>query len=70
MGGRTSGRVVAFDDQRGYGTVRGPDGVELFFHCTAIADGSRTIGTGVAVTYEVVPGQRGRYEADRVAGDG
>ena len=27
----------------GYGTVADADGAEWFFHCTAIADGTRTI---------------------------
>ena len=60
------GRVVAFDAHAGYGTVRGDDGRELFFHCTAIADGSRRIPTGADVSYEVVPGHNGRWEAARV----
>ena len=46
-----------FDDAEGYGTVARPsDGAEHFFHCTAIADGTRTIDVGAAVTFEVVPG--------------
>ena len=58
-----NGTVVDFDEHRGYGTVRGDDGVEHFFHCTAVADGSRTIAVGTAVTYDVVPGRLGRWEA-------
>jgi cold shock CspA family protein len=58
------GTVTEFDDHRGYGTVRAEDdGTELFFHCTAIADGTRTIGVGVEVEYDVVPGRLGRWEA-------
>jgi cold shock CspA family protein len=38
-------------------------GVERFFHCTAIADGTRTIAVGSPVTYEVVPGRLGLWEA-------
>lgn len=57
------GRVVDFDEQRGWGTVRGDDGDELFFHCTAVADGSRTIAVGTTVVYRVVAGHRGRWEA-------
>jgi cold shock CspA family protein len=57
------GTVVAFDEHRGYGSVRAEEGDELFFHCTAIADGSRTIPVGTAVVFAVVPGHRGRYEA-------
>jgi cold shock CspA family protein len=57
------GEVVAFDEHAGYGTVRGDDGRSLFFHCTAVADGTRRIDVGARVTYEVVPGHLGRYEA-------
>jgi len=58
-----TGTISAFDGHKGYGTVRTTDGPDLFFHCTAIADGSRTVEVGAAVTFEVVPGQLGRYEA-------
>ena len=57
------GRVVEFDEHVGTGTVEGEDGVRLFFHCVAIADGSRRIDVGAAVTYDVAPGHLGRYEA-------
>jgi cold shock CspA family protein len=60
------GRVTAFDGDAGTGAVTGDDGVERFFHCTAIADGSRTIAVGTAVEYDVVPGHLGRWEADAV----
>ncbi len=60
------GRVVEFDDHVGTGTVEGEDGTRLFFHCVAIADGSRRIDVGTAVTYDVVPGRLGRYEAWRI----
>jgi cold shock CspA family protein len=62
----TEGAVVAFDDVKGYGAVRDSDGVEHFFHCTQIADGSRTIEVGTPVSYEVVPGRLGRWEAARL----
>ena len=58
-----TGTVVEFDEHRGYGTVRGDDGSEHFFHCTAVADGTRTIAVGTAVTYGVVAGRLGRWEA-------
>lgn len=60
---RRNGTVATFDDPAGYGTVADDDGGEWFFHCTAIADGTRTIATGVAVAFEVVPGRNGRWEA-------
>ena len=59
--------MIEFDDARGTGTVRGDDGVEHFFHCTAIADGTRTIDTGATVTFDVVPGVLGRWEATGVS---
>ena len=57
------GTVVAFDEQKGYGTVRDGDGVDYFFHCTQIADGSRSIAIGTGVSFQVVPGRLGRWEA-------
>ena len=57
------GRVIAFDEAKGYGTVTGDDGVERFFHCTQIADGTRKIAVGTAVTFAIVPGLLGRWEA-------
>ena len=57
------GVVVDFGDQRGWGTVQGDDGSELFFHCTAVADGSRTIAVGTPVVYDVAAGHLGRWEA-------
>ena len=58
-----TGTVSEFDEAKGYGTVRTDDGRELFFHCTQIADGTRTISIGLAVAFEVVPGRAGRWEA-------
>jgi cold shock CspA family protein len=58
-----TGTVAEFDEPRGWGTVRSDVGGENFFHCTAIADGSRTIEEGAAVAYRLVPGRLGRWEA-------
>ncbi len=60
------GVVVAFDDGKGFGAVRDAHGVERFFHCTAIADGSRTISVGTEVDFDVVAGHLGRWEASAV----
>jgi cold shock CspA family protein len=64
---RGTGVVAEFDEPRGLGTIRADDGTELGFHCTAIADGTRTIPVGRRVTFEVVAGRLGRWEADRIA---
>lgn len=61
-----TGVVTAFDDPAGLGEVTGHDGAVHPFHCTAIADGTRTIPVGVAVSYAVVPGRSGRWEAVQV----
>jgi len=58
-----TGTVAAFDEAKGYGTLRADDGRDLFFHCTQIADGTRTIPVGVNVEFEVVAGRNGRCEA-------
>jgi cold shock CspA family protein len=60
------GTVEVFDEERGLGTVTLEDGRELGFHCTAIADGTRTIAVGTAVEVDVVPGHLGHWEADRL----
>lgn len=62
-GAPSPGVVTEFDEHRGTGTLRCVDGRELFFHCTAIAGGSRTIDVGTKVSFSVVPGHRGRWEA-------
>jgi len=63
MIGAGTGVVVEFDDDRGLGTVRDENGTEYPFHCTAIADGSRTIEVGATVRFDVTAGQLGRWEA-------
>lgn len=64
VGGTVVGRVATFDDPEGYGTVTSDDPAGTwFFHCTAIADGTRAIEVGAEVQFEVVPGRLGRYEA-------
>lgn len=61
------GRVVAFDEHVGLGEVAGEDGRRYPFHCTQIADGTRTISVDRAVTFEVAPGHLGRWEAVAVS---
>jgi len=58
------GVVAEFDDAAGYGVVSDGDDGRWFFHCTAIADGSRTIDVGAPVTFDVVGGRLGRWEAN------
>jgi cold shock CspA family protein len=60
------GRVAEFDEERGIGWVEA-GGERWFFHCTQVADGSRTVAVGTPVTFEVRPGHRGTWEAAHVA---
>ena len=62
-----AGAVADFDEHRGLGAVRSDDGRELPFHCTSIADGSRTVAVGARVTFSVVAGHLGRWEAADLA---
>lgn len=58
------GVVVAFDDALGYGDVQSTDDQRTyFFHCTQISDDTRTIAVGAEVTFRVVAGRMGRWEA-------
>jgi cold shock CspA family protein len=61
--GPISGTVSAFDNHRGLGTITDRRGREWPFHCTAIADGSRTIEVGTAVVFCPVAGPLGQMEA-------
>ena len=62
LGSRT-GTVSSFDEPRGLGEIAGDDGATYPFHCTGIADGSRTIDEGTAVRFDVIAGRLGRWEA-------
>lgn len=61
------GVVADFDEHVGYGTVRSERGVDFFFHCTQIANGTRTIAVGTEVDFVVVAGHRGQWEARHVS---
>jgi CspA family cold shock protein len=61
-----SGFVAAFDEEVGLGTVETDDGRQWRFHCTQITDGTRTIAVGTRVTFDVVAGHRGTWEAASV----
>jgi CspA family cold shock protein len=61
--GIRAGVVMEFDDPRGLGVVVTNGGEQYRFHCANIADGSRQIDVGAAVTWKVVPGRLGQWEA-------
>lgn len=62
------GTVARFDERRGLGTITPAQALlggqpEIPFHCTAIANGTRTIPEGIAVAFTLVPGSNGTWEA-------
>jgi cold shock CspA family protein len=58
-----TGVVSAFAEHRGLGEITADDATVYPFHCTRIADGSRTIAVGTRVEFEITPGGLGRWEA-------
>ncbi len=56
------GIVRDFDVESGLGEIVA-DEHHFAFHCTAIADGTRDIAVGTAVSFVVVPAHHGRFEA-------
>ena len=58
-----SGRVASYDDLVGRGEIEARGGLHFPFHCTAIADGSRTITPDTPVHFRLVPGPLGALEA-------
>ena len=64
-----NGTVATFDEAVGWGTMSRRRRRTIYgFHCTAIADGSRTIEVGTAVAFDVVAGPPRSWEA-RVSSD-
>ena len=60
-----TGTVTSFDEYIGLGEVEGDTGETYLFHCVEIADGTRTIDVGRAVTFDVIV-KFGREEAARL----
>jgi cold shock CspA family protein len=65
---RSRGWVAQFDDAAGFGYIHAikadSEVVDaFFFHCTRLADGSRSVEPGAIVNFLVVPGHLGTWEA-------
>lgn len=61
------GTVKWFNDSKGYGFIRQPEGDDLFVHFSAIqAEGFRTLAEGETVEFEVQESDRGRQAANVV----
>jgi cold shock CspA family protein len=61
------GMVASFNDEKGYGEIVADDNRSYFFHCTQLADGTRTIPVGTPVTFQLKPWHRGEFEAIGIA---
>ena len=67
LGSLHLGVVTAFDPVRGLGTVTSGDGTATWpFHCTQIADGTRSVEVARRVAFTVAAGHLGRMEAEQV----
>jgi CspA family cold shock protein len=60
-----TGTITRFDREVGLGEVTTADGTVVPFHCIEIADGTRNIPVGTAVSFSLI-GKLGRYEAARL----
>jgi cold shock CspA family protein len=57
------GTVARFDEERGDGVILSESGESYYFHCVAIANGTRTIVRGTRVAITVGVGHLGADEA-------
>lgn len=58
------GTVKWFNDAKGYGFIGQDGGGDVFFHQTAIVmEGFRTLAMGQRVSFEVVEGNSGKWQA-------
>jgi CspA family cold shock protein len=60
-----TGTVREFDEAKGLGSIATADGLVFAFHCIEIADGTRTIDTGQAVSFRPLP-RFGAFQAGAI----
>ena len=66
VGSRHTGRIARYEASAGYGAVvvdGDLDATEWFFHCTDVADCRWHIKKGRAVSFNLVVGHCGQFEA-------
>jgi len=62
---RVTGKVMWFNDAKGFGFIERPDGEDVFVHYTAIAGtGFRSLTEGQEVEFEIVDGPKGKQAAN------
>ena len=61
------GTVKWFNNAKGYGFLGREDGPDVFFHYNSIQlEGYKSLKEGDAVVFDIVEGEKGRPQADRV----
>ena len=61
------GTVKWFNNAKGYGFLGREDGPDVFVHYSSIQlDGYKTLKEGDAVAFDIIQGEKGRPQADRV----
>jgi cold shock CspA family protein len=60
-----NGAVREFDEAQGLGVITGDDDRAFPFHCIEIADGTRTVDVGQAVTFRLLP-RFGTFQAGAI----
>ncbi len=66
------GMVTDYDEAAGLGTITlhgahsHPERQTIGFHCTQIADGSRSIAVGTRVRFQIIRVNLGRFEASAI----
>jgi hypothetical protein len=58
-----TGVVTEWDEPRGIGVITGDDGTPYPFHCTQLADGTRSTKVDTKVRFQARPWHQGRIEA-------
>lgn len=62
----TTGTVKWYDELQGYGYILQADGMEIYFHYTAIAEmNNKSFAVGSTVTYDLIETRLG-FEASNV----
>jgi len=71
-GGKTSGTVKNWFEEKGFGFITTPQGTDYFVHHSVIhaAGSRRSLEVGEVVEFDIINGDDGRQKADNVTGPG